>query len=115
MELASGNMTSMVPERRSEPRDERVSAVVWIRESGVTTATVVRNASRHGLCIEHIRDRDPGQRLEVQVIDHDHNIAFECEAVVRWSEPTPNPRTGVQLVGGNASWQRWVATRWGDG
>jgi PilZ domain len=104
----------MVTERRSEPRDERVAAVVWIRDGGVMTPTVVRNASRHGLCIDHVRYRDPGQTFEVQVIDHDHNIAFECEAVVQWSQPSPSPRTGVKLVACGGAWQRWVAARWGS-
>src|SRR5437763_7563087 len=104
----------MVTERRSEPRDERVSAVVWVRDEGVTTATVIRNASRHGLCIEHLRDRNPGQTLEVQVIDHDHNIAFRCQAVVQWSRRVPAPRTGVRLVGCDPAWQRWAAARWGS-
>jgi PilZ domain-containing protein len=104
----------MLAERRSEPRDERVSAVVWVREGGVTTATVVCNASRHGLCIEHLRDRNPGQVFEVQVIDHDLNLAFRCEAVVQWSACGPASRTGVRLLGCDPAWQRWAAARWGD-
>jgi hypothetical protein len=87
---------------------------VWIRDGGVTTATVVRNASRHGLCIEHLRDQNPGRRLEVQVIDHDYNIAFESEAVVQWSDPAPTPRMGVRLLGGGTAWQQWVTARWGS-
>jgi hypothetical protein len=48
------------------------------------------------------------------VIDHDHNVTFECQAVVQWSKPAPASRTGVRLLGCGATWQRWVAARWGE-
>jgi hypothetical protein len=110
----AGFIHAMNLERRTEPRDERVSAVVWVRDGGVTTATVARNVSRHGLCIEHLRDRIPGQTFEIQVIDHDLNLSFECQAVVQWSQPAPESRIGVRLSGGGSGWQQWATARWGD-